>query len=98
MILSEKTKLIKARFFQRANIQKVKFEAIFQKVLNSKLVVFIFNTDITFLFLFLALYLFGYNWDWKVLVASLGVWMVFKEVIKHIKKSSNMAITNEVKR
>ena len=62
----------------------LKTKAKAARLFNAKTIQAILGLDITFIFVFLALYLFGYEWNWQVLLASFGLWIVIKEIIKYL--------------
>jgi len=75
---------------QKAKLQinvslKVKIKSKFIKWGKKKPIQLLLNADVTPIFLFLGLHLFGFPWDWKVLLASIGTWIVVKEVFKLIR-------------
>jgi hypothetical protein len=63
----------------------LKFKAKVSKLWKTNTIQTIASFDMTFIFLFLSLYLFGYAWRWETFLASIGLWIVAKEVFKHIK-------------
>jgi len=53
--------------------------------------------DVTPLFVFLALRLVGYNWTLVNLLGSIGLWIVFKEVLRHSSLALRKALSKTMR-
>ena len=71
-------------------MQYLRIKSKFRKIGKWKITTFVIGSDLTFIFVFLALTLFGYQWTWKTLLGSLGIWIVFKDVMKHVRMTLNV--------
>ena len=67
------------------NMRWLMFKAKTKKAYESTSVQWLLSTDITFIFLFLGLKLFNYRWTWFNLIASIGAWIVTKELFKQVR-------------
>ena len=75
--------MIKISDLIRLNILKAK--AHIRNFFVSKPMQVVLSYDITFIFLFLSIKLLGYSWNATNLLGCIGLWVLIKELFKHVR-------------